>query len=307
MNLGDLSTTQLARMLASGTLALRVHPFALRIHSDIASFGERLHYFYNNYETCEGAQIFDFHVSLTHTTGLRRWVGQQAVFRFDGHQPFQPMTASHALPLFEWGLNWTIANNSHQFLMVHAAVIDRNGAAAILPAPPGSGKSTLCAALALRGWRLLSDELAMFNPLDATLTASPRPISLKNASIDVIRNFAPDACVGPVSHDTHKGSVAHMKVPPSSLKDASRQSQPKWIIFPQFREGAASDLQPYSKARTLVRLADNAFNYALFGVAGFELLTKVVEAADCYEFVYGDLDDAIRMFGSLPLPGHAAS
>jgi predicted ATPase len=29
----------------------------------------------------------------------------------------------------------------------------------ILPAPPGSGKSTLCAALVTRGWRLLSDEL----------------------------------------------------------------------------------------------------------------------------------------------------
>src|SRR3546814_17273791 len=66
-----------------------------------------------------------------------------------------------ALPMLEWGLNWCIGAHGHQFLIIHAAVIERNGLAAILPGAPGSGKSTLTACLVHNGWRLLSDAMAL--------------------------------------------------------------------------------------------------------------------------------------------------
>ena len=65
--------------------------------------------------------------------------------------------------MFEWGLNWVVANHAHQFAIVHAAAVEKDGRGFIFPGAPGSGKSTLCAALVSRGWRLLSDEMAMIS------------------------------------------------------------------------------------------------------------------------------------------------
>jgi ABC-type cobalamin/Fe3+-siderophores transport system ATPase subunit len=71
--------------------------------------------------------------------------------------------------------------------------VERNGKALLLAGPSGAGKSTLCAALITRGWRLLSDEAAMIRPDDGLIQPYPRPICLKNASIDLIAEAVPDA------------------------------------------------------------------------------------------------------------------
>ena len=62
----------------------------------------------------------------------------------------------------------------------------------LLPAPPGAGKSTLCAGLVHRGWRLLSDELALVDMETGLVRGMARPVNLKNKSIEVIRDFAPE-------------------------------------------------------------------------------------------------------------------
>ncbi len=123
------------------------------------------------------------------------------------------MPLGHAMPLLEWALNWCISTDAHQFLIVHAAAIERNGLAVVLPAPPGSGKSTLCAALIHRGWRLLSDELALLSLVDGTLHALARPVSLKNRSIDVMSEYAREA-VSVLSRMTRpRAPSPHMQVP----------------------------------------------------------------------------------------------
>ena len=59
------------------------------------------------------------------------------------------------------------------FLLVHAAVLERDGRAVVMPGPSGVGKSTLCAALVARGWRLLSDEVAMIRTAGRSAPAIP--------------------------------------------------------------------------------------------------------------------------------------
>jgi HprK-related kinase A len=242
----------------------------------------------------------DFDLTVARTGGIRRWVRPKAVFRFDSASPFKPLPGDQAFALLEWGLNWAIAAHCHQYLIIHSAVVERDGRAMLLPAPPGSGKSTLCAALVACGWRLLSDELTIINLDDGCVVPIPRPISLKNASIDLIRAFWPEAAVGEVIHDTLKGSVAHVRPPAANVQHATRNAIPGWIILPHYQAGESATLRPLSKSAAFMQLIDNAFNYSLHGRKGFERLASFVDASDCFEFRYGGaLDDAVRTFDRL--------
>jgi HprK-related kinase A len=171
--------------------------------------------------------------------------------------------------------------------------------ALILPAPPGSGKSTLCAGLVWRGWRLLSDELTLIDPATGHITPVPRPVSLKNASIDVIRQFAPQARFGPVVHETLKGSVAHFSPPPGAVERSKDAALPGWVVLPKFVAGADTRLTPLSRGKALMALADNAFNYHLHGARGFHTLADLVGRSECFEFSYSRLEEATALFAAL--------
>ena len=179
----------------------------------------------------------------------------------------------------------------------------------ILPAPPGSGKSTLCAGLAFSGWRLLSDELTLIEPNTGAVVPVPRPISLKNASIDVLRAFAPGATIGPAVHETIKGSVAHVKPPVEGVLRAKETAKPRWVVLPRYAAGAEAHLEPLSKGAAFMQLVDNSFNYNVHGRQGFDALASLIEGCECYEFSYSRLGDAAAVFDRLSqeLPVRATS
>jgi len=297
--LASLTRAELRRRLGSGELVLRTGPFTTRIRSDIALVDEGLARLYAAH-TIEDADSFaDFQVNLLRSRGWRRWIRPQVLFDQGGAAPFTPLPLAQSQPMFEWVMNWCISNHAHGYLIVHAAVLEKHGRALILPAPPGSGKSTLCAALAMRGWRLLSDELALVRCADGLLAPLVRPVSLKNASLDVIRAFAPEARFGLPVEGTIKGTIGHLAPPAASVVRADEPARAAWVVFPRFEAGAATGLTPVPKARTFMRLIDNAFNYALLGQRGFEVLAQLVDDCEGSDFVYSNLDEAIALFDGL--------
>ena len=273
-------------------------PFTVRVRSDISSVAEGLAQLYGQFELSD-SNFQDFHVSVKRPYGLRRWVAPQANFIYDGFRPFQPLPVGQAFPMLEWGMNWCVSSHAHHFLIIHAAVVEKNGFAASLPAPPGSGKSTLCAGLVLSGWRLLSDELTLIDPATGLIHPLARPISLKNQSIKIIQDFSSEVFLNRPSHDTAKGTVTHMRTPDESVRRQQEPAIAGWVVFPKWQRDVEAKLVPRSQAQTFIYLAQNAFNYSQLGERAFAAGTQLIRQCDCYDFTYHALPDAIRMFDAL--------
>ncbi len=306
MIVGDLSLVDWRRRLAGGPsgprggVTLAIGPFVTRLTVRLPEVAEAMHFLYRDYPLLEAPAIHDFDVAALPMrrlgTGPRK-----ATLHFDGLPKFDPIERDQALPMFEWLLNWCIFTHPHQYLILHAAVVARDGLAAILPGMPGAGKSTLCTALVHRGWRLLSDEVALVTPATGLLTAAPLPIGLKEESIPLIRAAFPEARIGPPVRGTRKGTVAHIAPPASSMAAVDQPARPRWIIFPEYQPHASLSLEPTPRANALMTIAADAFNYSLLGATGFETLANVVESCDCFGLRYSKLEDAIAAFEELAL------
>jgi len=302
LKISAFSQAEFAKRLKGNGIYLRTGPFISHIRSSIPAVARNIHLLYAEHSLSDSEDFADFHIELFPAKGLRRWYRPQVIFSFDGYKPFKPLPLAQAFPMFEWTLNWCIANHSNQYLIMHAAAIEKNGFAAILPAPPGTGKSTLCAGLSSRGWRLLSDELAILRLSDMKLMPLARPINLKNDSINIMRQYTPDTLFGQVSRDTAKGDVAHMKPSTDSVIRSDEVAIPTWIIFPKYVANESISLLPRSKAQTFIYGAENSFNYSALGLEGFKAMEHLIDSCHCYDFTYSDLDQAIEQFNKLPVP-----
>jgi HprK-related kinase A len=189
-------------------------------------------------------------------------------------------------------INWFIWSYINRVLLVHAAVVEREGRAVIMAGPSGSGKSTLCTALLARGWRLLSDEIAMVHLGDGRLMPHPRPISLKNQAIEMTTRLLPDACLSR-RFASVKGTVAFMRPPRSSIAAAGEGALPVAVVFPRYRADAGFELTPIDRAPAFMRLIDCSANYLTLLEIGFDTLADLVEACDHYALDYASLDDAV--------------
>ena len=299
MKLADLSDTTLAQRLNHTGLRLRTGPFVFSIRSPLSEIRAGLRLLHAHTPITDEDEFVDFHLAINAGKHLRRWLRPQACFEVDGVEPFKPLPRAQALPMLEWGMNWCITAYGHHQLVIHAAAVEKHGRAAILPAPPGSGKSTLCAALVSRGWRLLSDELTLVNLGSGRIHALARPVNLKNASIQIMRDYAPNTQFSPVVNDTAKGSVSLMQAPASSIARAHEMAQPVWIVLPRYVAGASAQLTPMSQGEAFLSLADNAMNYHILGEHGFHTVGTLTDRCAAYRFEYGALDDAIATFDAL--------
>lgn len=295
----DLPAATFEALLADPGVGVRIGPFDLHMTLRVRGLAATLHALYRDYPLLAAGRVFSAHVALHEARHWLRGPRRAVRFTVDGRAPHGDMPREHALAIWEWGLNLVIALRFHRFLMLHAAVVERGGRALLLPAMPGLGKTTLCAALAHRGWRLLSDEFGLLRPDTVNMLALPRPMPLKNESIAVLRAFAPQADIGPAIAGTVKGTVAHVRAPTDSVAQADEPAPAAWVVFPQWQAGEPTSLTAIGAAEGFMGLATNAFNYEMLGEAAFRTVRRIVETAPCFRLRYSDLDDAVTTLDAL--------
>lgn len=233
-------------------------------------------------------RVADFTVEL-HNLRHPALIGtRRLAFRVNGGPVLSMQPARLGFALFEWGANWCVSTYGQAHLSIHAAVVERHGLALVLPGPPGSGKSTLCATLVARGWRLLTDETALLRLSDGMVIPVVRPISLKNRSIDVLQALWPDATFGRRFDETDKGTVAHVRPPDSSIAGMYAPVPVGAVIFPTYEPGQEVCATAQEKAAAFMFLASNSFNYDVLGRPAFDCLAGVIENSRALKLRYGD-------------------
>ena len=292
-----MRSPELLAQLDTTGVQLSIGPFRVRLRSDIAGVRQYLETVYTDFPvTNQTAAHFD--IAVVSTAGWRRWMRPQANLIVNGIRPFLPLPAELSGALFEWSLNWCVGDHAHRWVAIHAAVVERDGRAVILSGVSGAGKSTLCAALVVAGWRLLSDEFALVDPQSGLLWPLPRPVSLKNRSIAIIKQRNPAGVFTPERIDIEGATFVHMKPPLASVQQAGEPARPGMIVFPRWIRDAETRLETIPKAHALMRLAHQSFNYNYLGVHGYEAIAGMVGRTDCYTLEYSDLDDVIGRLAS---------
>jgi hypothetical protein len=198
--------------------------------------------------------------------------------------------------MLEWGSTGACRPRRIITLIIHAAVVEKNGLAAILPAPPGPAKHA-DGGVALSGWRPLSDELTLIDRKTGLIHRC-RGRSPKNQSIDVIRQFArTPTSTAPARH---RQARWHMRPLRDSVRRQHETARPGWVIFP-----------PGSRRPTTSRRARRprpscfwrkTHSTTVIWRGWLRAGAALIDQAACYDFQYSQLHEAIAEFDRLPIP-----
>ena len=271
--------------------AVRIGPVGFRIGSDWRAPIAQLETLYAAYpKPYDG--VPDFTVRLFAARPWRRFARPAVMIGGDYVLPeAAPLPLAQGLLAAEMGMNLQMALGQRRYLLLHAAVVERDGQALILTGISGAGKSTLAALLSLRGWRLMGDEFALLDPETGLIHAFPRLISLKNASIATVAAEVPEDRFGPLLEGTPKGSIRHVVPDATAVAAMDAPARPALILFPSFGfEAAARDVSP---SEVFVRLTQASTNYVAIGERGFDALTALVKSVPARAVDYPDTASAI--------------
>lgn len=299
MKVAQLSLDEFSSLLGGCGLRIKIGPFNLSIQTRLPSLVHQLYLMYANYSLVDEHEIVEFHVQIIPRRSIRRPFARLVQFKVDGRAPFPPVPLEQALATLEWGINLVIAVRINHLLLFHSAAVERNGRVLLLPAWPGSGKTTLSAMLMHHGYRLFSDEFGLMEPQLGEFYPLPRLMPLKNQSINVIRNYLPEAVLGPEIPGTLKGTVAHICPTQESIERLNETAQARWIVFPKWAAGAAVQLEPLPQSEAFLLLATNAFNYEVLGETAFNAVASLVRGCECRKLVYSDFNDVLVVLNEL--------
>jgi uncharacterized protein (UPF0276 family) len=210
------------------------------------------------------------------------------------------------VPAVKQQLRWRSVACYPSLMSLHAGVVSFGDGCMLLPAPTGSGKTTLTAGLVRAGATYYSDEIAV---LDAdTLAVIPVPLSLtvKDGSLEPVRQLYPevDTLTPHVREDSVR--VRYLPPPAAALPASGASMRARWIVFPQYAANAATSLRPIDRPAALWRLLEESYIPAgSLNRARAESLVGWMREVDCYALPFSSLKravDLVRRLSHRPPP-----
>lgn len=302
---------QAKRALARGAFKFKVGPFVARVGTDYPLLQRDFLNIYEGYPLAGPEDFVHFNLKVGPVSLTRRWFRPKVIA--DGGfiaSPFVPLPGDLAILALEMGLNWQVGTKSDQFLIFHAGVVAKDYApapsgearpsrAVLMAGQSGAGKSTLTAGLAYNGWRLFSDEFALLDTGDLQLYPYPRPISLKNESIEVmVEKLGAEVFSRPFLN-TPKGTIRYLKAPPESLRNGQRPARLDLVVFPEYTPGVSAQMAEFEGSEAFAMLRSASVNSDRVGQDAFEAIATLTERCRFFHLQYDTLESAMEMVEAL--------
>lgn len=287
------------RALKRGTLEMVLGPFSARIAGPEDSL---INFLFDTYRDVpvrtELSDVTDLAINVRPPSLFRRYFRPQVIPDPGFQVPAVPLPRQMAPLALEMGMNLVVALKCCRFVTFHAGVVANDKGAIFMCANSGGGKSTLVSALMQDGFRLYSDEFGLLSMSDASLAAYPRPVSLKNESIDIVRTMTGGDWVSPVLSETPKGKIAYRRARAEDIAHANT-AKARLILFPTFNPAGEHYARQLTPSEAMMRLIPSSTNYHLLGEKAYTALSKMVSGAVAYEMSYRTTEESMTIVRDL--------
>jgi len=181
-----------------------------------------------------------------------------------------------------------VSESVRSYVALHAGAVTAEEGAMLLPAPTKRGKSTLVAGLLARGFRYLSDEAGLVDPVTSHAHPFPRRLSLQEVAVTRF------AGLGDRLQDREglRGHPFYRYVRPEDLgSEPGQASSIRWLVFPEPDRSGPVRLSPIGRAEAIERMAANCFNLHRYRERGVIVLSRVAEHAEAFRLEGGSASD----------------
>lgn len=192
-----------------------------------------------------------------------------------------------------WSTVRVVVAASSERLMLHTAVVERDGSAVALVGPSGVGKSTLAAALVDRGFGYLTDEIAAIDA-DLVIQGFAKPLRIVRGAWELLGHLDPRG-----DEQLARYFERQWQLLPASLGSVVRSSRLGLVVFSRFAPGAGVSSSRLSPGTALGEAAKSIFTPRgqLVPATRLRDLAGVLRSVPCYLLEYGSVAEAMDRIG----------
>jgi hypothetical protein len=184
-------------------------------------------------------------------------------------------------------INHLVTSRS-RYVTLHAGGVALGGSAIVLAGPMEAGKTTLTTGLLLGGCDYLTDEAVAIDPLTFEALPYPKPLKIDPGAQHLFPALAE-------AGGTYAEAIGawHVPVAATGARPVRGPVPVAAVVLCRYDPSAGADLRPLGRAEALLRLTACTFRFAERPQAATASLAGLVQGADCYELVMGDLESAV--------------
>ena len=202
------------------------------------------------------------------------------------------------ISFIEWSMIDTALERMEGYYQIHGGAVVKGDRGLILPAAPGSGKTTLTVGLTMNGFQCFSDDIVLIDMQSLKLNPFPRNIFITEEKKAVFDRYGINLSLRK-SEWMEYGGWDFIPPHPPPLPQGERGFNVDFIIFPKYNPAQKTELKRISKGKAIFEIIKESFNIHKFRDRGVDIVHRLVENAECFQLTVNDLNEAIEIISDL--------